>query len=172
MATVAYPFIVYFGLSRFEPRVLALLLLLIVAARALLVRDRLWLGAALGACVLVAVTAIKNDGLALKLYPALVNAVMLMTFVLSLRYPPSAIERLARLREPNLSTQAITYTRKLTVVWCGFFIVNGLTAVATALFFSEAVWALYNGLIAYVLMGILFFGEQLLRPKHTSVEHD
>ncbi len=168
LITVVYPFIVYFGLSRFEPRGLALLLLAVLAARALLVRDRLWLVATLGAAALVAVGAISNQGLPLKLYPALVNALLLLSFVISLGYPPSAIERLARLRDPNLPLAAVAYTRKLTVIWCLFFIGNGGIALYTALWMSDAAWALYNGLIAYLLMGALFLGELWLRPKHEA----
>ena len=31
------------------------------------------------------------------------------------------IERFARIREPNLSMQAVSYTRRVTQVWCVFF---------------------------------------------------
>ena len=36
----------------------------------------------------------------------------------------------------------------------------------TALAASDATWALYNGLIAYLLIGALVLGERLLRPRH------
>ena len=50
-----------------------------------------------------------------------------------------------------------------TWVWSGFFAVNGALALATALWASDAVWALYNGFVAYVLVGVLFAGEWLVR---------
>ena len=106
-----------------------------------------------------------NAALPLKLYPALVNAAMLLLFGLSLRFPPTAVERLARLQEPDLPPEAVAYTRRVTQMWCGFFILNGGIAVITALWSSERVWALYNGLIAYVLMGALFAGEWLVRQR-------
>lgn len=168
LATVAYPFVVWFGMTRFEPRWLALLLLALVAARAWVLRDRLWLSAAFGAGVLVLAGFIANHGLPLKLYPALVNAMMLGTFLVSLRYPPSAIERLARLREPDLPPEGVQYTRRLTQVWCLFFVLNGSLALYSALAMSDAAWALYNGFIAYLLMGGLFAGEWLLRPYLTG----
>ena len=63
------------------------------------------------------------------------------------------------------------WTRRVTEVWCVFFILNGSIALYTALYCSMQVWALYNGLIAYVLMGILLGGEFVLRriyrQKHT-----
>jgi uncharacterized membrane protein len=38
-------------------------------------------------------------------------------------------------------------------------------ALYTALFTSMATWTLYNGLIAYLLMGLLFAGEYLVRLR-------
>jgi uncharacterized membrane protein len=51
----------------------------------------------------------------------------------------------------------------VTQLWCAFFIANGAVAIYTALFGSRDDWALYNGLIAYLLMGGLFGGEWLYR---------
>ena len=90
---------------------------------------------------------------------------LLAVFAISLRYPPSAIERLARLQEPDLPESGVRYTRRVTQVWCGFFIVNGSIALATVLWASDAAWALYNGLIAYLLMGLLFAAEWLVRRR-------
>jgi uncharacterized membrane protein len=101
----------------------------------------------------------------LKLYPVLVNAVMLALFAASLRWPPSAVERMARLRHPDLPPRGVAYTRRVTWVWCGFFVANGALALITALWASERVWSLYNGLIAYVVMGVLFAGEWLVRQR-------
>ena len=41
-------------------------------------------------------------------------------------------------------------------------------ALWTALHASDATWALYNGAIAYVLIGAMLGGEWLLRPRHAS----
>ena len=61
------------------------------------------------------------------------------------------------------------YTRRVTQVWCGFFVFNGSLALLTALYASDGVWMLYNGLLAYVLMGILFAGEWLVRQRVRAV---
>jgi len=53
----------------------------------------------------------------------------------------------------------------VTQVWCGFFMLNGGIALATALWSSFEIWSLYNGLIAYLLMGTLFVGEYLVRIR-------
>src|SRR6218665_1919250 len=163
--TGVYPLLVFFGLSRFEPRALALLLAVLAVLRALGSRDRFGWWAAGAGLVLAALSALANEALPLKLYPVLVNTVLLIVFAASLRHPPSMVERLARLREPDLDAQGVAYTRRVTQVWCGFFVLNGGIALATCLRGSDAAWALYNGLIAYGLIGLLMGGEWLVRRR-------
>jgi uncharacterized membrane protein len=167
--TVLYPFAIWLGLGRVEPRWLAVLLLVLALARAVTRREAFWWAAAGAAGLLVLAAALANDALPLKLYPVLVNLVLLLLFATSLWRPPSVIERLARLREPNLPPSGVAWTRRVTIAWCVFFLGNGGTSALTALFASDRVWALYNGLIAYLLMGLLFAGEWLLRPRHRVV---
>jgi len=99
----------------------------------------------------------------LKLYPVLVNAALFGVFAYSLLVPPTVVERMARLRDPDLPADAIGYTRRVTQVWCGFFIVNGTIALVTALYASSALWWFYNGFLAYLLLGFLFVGEYCVR---------
>lgn len=164
--TLAYPLLVYASLKWFEPRWLALLLLAIALARlGGGRRDPLAWAIVAAALLLALVAGWLNAMLPIKLYPVLVNALMLLLFGLSLWHPPSMIERIARLQEPDLPAHAIAYTRRVTQVWCGFFVVNGGIALWTALVASDATWALYNGLVAYLLMGALFAGEWLVRQR-------
>ncbi len=165
LVTLAYPLAVYWGLGHWEPKYLAGLLVLVALLRAFGSPDPLWRVAALGAAALALASVLGNALLPLKLYPVLVNSVLLVVFVYSLRHPPTVIERLARLKEPQLPESGVRYTRRVTQVWVAFFVVNGGIALATALFASDATWALYNGLIAYGLMGLLFAGEWLVRQR-------
>ncbi len=166
---ILYPLLVYLGLGYWGARSLAVVLLLLACARLAVSR---WLGIPSGnavwlvvAAVIVAgVTLVTGSVIGLKSYPVVMNIFMLALFAFSLFRPPSMIERFARLREPNLPATAIPYTRKVTMVWCGFFVVNGAIATAT-LFASDQVWALYNGLLVYGLMGLLFAGEYLVRQR-------
>ena len=163
--SVAYPLLVWFGMGKVAPAWLALLLVVLAGLRALATRQPIWLVSAFGGLLLAAAAAFGNSVLPLKFYPVLVNAVLLAVFAISLLHPPSAIERFARMQEPDLPEAGVRYTRRVTQVWCGFFIVNGSIALATALWASDAGWALYNGLIAYLLMGLLFAGEWLVRRR-------
>ncbi len=167
LLTLAYPLLVYFGLldGRVEPRWLALLLVGMALMRAAFSRERVWLVAALGTMVLAVVSFWGNQVLPLQLYPLWVNLVLLCVFSISLVCPPTVIERLARLQEPDLPPAAVAYTRRVTQVWCGFFVVNGGVSLLTVFWASQAGWALYNGVISYVLMGVLFVGEWLLRKR-------
>ena len=62
-------------------------------------------------------------------YPVLVNAILLAVFAASLWRPPTVIERIARLREPDLPPAAVVYTRRVTIVWSVFFALNGAAAL-------------------------------------------
>ena len=74
-------------------------------------------------------------------------------------------ERLARLSEPDLPDKAIRYTRQVTIAWSVFFLCNGVLAAALTLWAPLAWWTLYNGLISYLLMGLLFAVEWLVRQR-------
>lgn len=168
---VLCPLLIFAGLHIFDPRTLGAVLL-----AALLLRHRRDLGRfarglpfgqriALGLPLLLgALVVLTNDEKLLLLYPGAINAGMLLLFFVSLVQPPTMIERIARLRDPDLPPAGVRYTRALTCVWCSFFLVNGTIATYTALAASRETWALYNGLVAYVLMGALLAGERIARP--------
>ena len=120
--------------------------------------------AAAGVTLCVASYLLKTHQL-LLLYPVVVNVVMLAVFGGSLWSTMPIIERLARLQEPNLPLQAVRYTRRVTQVWSGFFIVNGSVALFTVAYGDMALWTLWNGMIAYLLMGTLMAGEWLIRRR-------
>lgn len=165
VVSFAYPLLVYFGLQHFEPRWVAAFLVTMVLVRLFSNRTPSSYGIAAAAIVLGLLAWVGNAWLPLKLYPVGVNAFFLITFGLSLVYPPSAVERLARIKEPNLSAEGVRYTRRVTQVWVCFFVINGSIALGTALWASDAVWIVYNGLIAYCLMGALAAIELLIRRR-------
>ena len=165
LATVAYPLVVYLGFGRWNPVWIALALAALLFLRAWSGRDLVWLAAGCGALLLGAATTLGGGWLPLKLYPMLLSAVLFAVFGFSLWRPPSIVERIARITEPDLPAAGVIYTRKVTLAWCGFFVVNGAISLATTLWGSEQAWVLYNGLLSYVLMGVFFGGEWLLRQR-------
>lgn len=162
-----YPVAVYFGIQYFQPWKIALILMLLLAVRLMTTSfDSRWNKLVLLLCIAYSALAIWNNNLlTLRLYPILISLGLLIVFAMSLRYPPTVIEKLARLQHPQLPEQGVIYTRKVTQLWCVFFIFNASIASYTALFSSFEFWSLYNGFISYLLMGLLMAGEYLVRIR-------
>lgn len=127
--TACYPAAVYFGIEYVEPRVFALILISLFGLRYLIGRlSTKEAGATNYALPLFVVVAlfsgwayVTNSESLLLYYPVIVNAALLTAFAWSLIFPPPIIERLARLTEPELSANAVAYTRRVTHAWCFFF---------------------------------------------------
>lgn len=172
--TLCYPAAVYFGLQSFDPQHMAALLLALAVIRFLsLGKSPLnhWAWPPL-ILVLALWSLSSNSDLGLKLYPVLMNLSFFIVFAWSLRVGPPIIERLARLTEPDLPESAIKYTRHVTLAWCFFFVANGSIALYTVWLQDPKIWALYNGLIAYLLMGTFFAAEWLIRQTVKARNHD
>lgn len=173
---VGYPLAVYFGLQFMQPRFIGLLLLALFGLRLLISRNAwsqrpasatikpllpvmlLAMFCALGAVFL-------NSHASLRLTPAFINYASMILFAISLRRGPPMIERFARIAEPGLDELGVRYTRQVTKAWCLFFFCNGSVALYTAVYSSLEIWTLYNGLLAYGLMGLLFAIEYLIRRR-------
>jgi uncharacterized membrane protein len=95
--------------------------------------------------------------------PILINAALLGAFARTLRRGPSMVERFARLGGERLGAEGIAYCRKVTIVWCVFFVLNGGVILWLALFGSLAQWTLYTGFVAYLLVGALLGLEVVYR---------
>ena len=113
-----------------------------------------------------------NSQRMLLLYPVLVNLALFFLFFGSLYGKRTVVERFARFRTPDLTEEAVTYTRIVTKCWSIFFVVNGSIAYVTGHYFSLDVWVLYNGFIAYIFMGLLFGIEFLVRMRVMGSAHD
>ncbi|OKH88381.1 hypothetical protein [Thalassospira sp. TSL5-1] len=171
----AYPVLAYYGLSHFSARIVLGVLLVLIVARAVLFLVSKKIGAALVTLAIAAIItgiSYQTHMQALRMYPVFINLVLAGVFALSLKYPPSMIERFARLRHPDLDDYGVAYTRKLTCVWVAFLLCSAGISTATALWGTLEEWTLYNGFISYVLTGILFVGEwpvrHWLRRRHEN----
>jgi uncharacterized membrane protein len=164
---VIYPIAVYFLHDRapfllFAGGACCLLLL-----RAFVVRSEL--STMLRAPMLVAVGVIValstlDAAIAAKAYPAVLSVIVATVFGNSLRHPPSIIERIARIEDPHLTVTGQAYCRKVTWVWTIWLVANAVVATGLALWGSLDLWALWTGLVSYLVMGVLFSGEIMLRP--------
>jgi uncharacterized membrane protein/acyl-CoA synthetase (AMP-forming)/AMP-acid ligase II len=114
------------------------------------------------------IAIITRSARILTFYPALVNLFFLVLFGHTLFAGPSMVYRLATLKDKSIAIspyrkKIAAYCRNVTLVWCCFFIVNGSIALMSVFGDSYRFWALYNGCIAYILMGLLFAGEYIVR---------
>ena len=177
-ALVLYPLLMYVTESRLGVRWMAVGVIAVcvlrlavsrigapsAAARAALGGRELML-ICCGAVTLALVSIWRGSSNAMLYYPVLVNAVLLAAFAGSLFFRPTIVERIARLRDSDLPPQAIPYLRRVTAAWCVFFVGNGAIALYTATAASFETWVLYNGLIAYILIGSMFAGEFFIRVR-------
>ena len=114
------------------------------------------------------VALITRSARILTFYPALVNLFFLVLFGHTLFAGPSMVYRFATLKDKGIvispyRKKIAAYCWKVTLVWCCFFIVNGSIALLSVFGETYWFWALYNGCIAYILMGLLFIGEYVVR---------
>lgn len=172
---LGYPALIFIGLQFVEPRYLAMMLgsVLLLRWRNSLPQllqqfSRLQKTLLLMLLAWIIATSVSNNEALLRIYPAIISISMLALFATSLKFPPSIIETIARLQDPQLPATAISYTRKVTWIWCLFFAINGSIAIYSALYSSRTFWVLYNGIIAYILMGLLLAGEWLWRHHALS----
>ncbi|UVC30764.1 hypothetical protein [Pantoea sp. SOD02] len=171
VALLAWPFLVWLTITQPQWRGVTALLALLFVLRVWTLRRAarpmarvMLLLALVGSALCLASLLLRSQHLLLW-YPLVVNALMLLLFGASLWSPMPLVERLARLREPDLPPRAVRYTRRVTQVWCGFFIFNGSVALLTCLLNDVTLWTLWNGCISYLLMGTLMGGEWLLRQR-------
>ena len=168
LISIAYPFVVYFGLMKFSPLTVGMALVIFLILRVILHRQRRARKSEFGLylVILSAIVALMfvDEMLAIKAYPVLISLSFAGLFGYSLVFPPPIIERFARMMEHGeLDAQAIRYTRHVTEAWVVFFLINAGISLWTAFQASLETWTLYNGFISYLLIGLMFGGEFILR---------
>lgn len=160
-----YPVAIYFGLRALPAGFFGLLLALLLALRFGLLGSGkravaipvflLLLGYAL-------LAAFMGTDRLLLLYPALLNFTGMLVFIASLFQGKPLLLRVAEARDMPMSEHSEGYLYKLTAIWAVFLAANGCVAL-WSMTQSFAFWALYNGLLSYLLIGVLLLGEILFR---------
>ena len=168
-----YPLLVWVGLANQSPRSVAIGLLLVMVpvlwhlvrragpktAMSLLLAPALTVAAVAG-------SALFDDAAWLFAEPVVISLVLLLVFGVTLRRGARPmIERFARLQEPDLTPPKQAWCRLWTWIWCGFFVVNAASSWLLSALAPMAWWVFYTTTLAYVLMGVLFASEWLLRRR-------
>ncbi|UOO80723.1 hypothetical protein LVJ83_06910 [Uruburuella testudinis] len=163
LLSAAYPLLWYFGRDNGAFYWLAALMCGLWLLRAAMQRRRGQRIVALILAAFFAAVLLLRLPQSMYWYPVWVNLLMLALFGGSLPAKQSLIERLARLQHPDLPPEGVRYTRRVTQIWCVFFILNGAIAALLAWRQLHDWWMIYTGIIAYVLMGLLMGGEWVYR---------
>jgi uncharacterized membrane protein len=164
-----YPLIVYFAYTRLETRALALLLLCLYGVsiafrfRAPGAELRQLMGQHIGLVLLIGIAAATGNSTLLLVMPVIISSYLCWTFSATLRGGASMIERFARIIEDDLPDFTLPYCRKVTIVWCFFLAANSLCMLILSFAAPIEWWALYSGLISYLLVGVLLGGEVVAR---------
>ena len=117
----------------------------------------------LGLVLLIGLAVVTGERFVLLLLPMAVSLYLFGTFGWSLLAGPPIVERFARLADPDLPDFCAPYCRKVTIAWCGFLAANSVCVALLALIGPFEWWALYTGLVFYLLLGALFAVEFTLR---------
>lgn len=111
----------------------------------------------LGAYYLQTITA--------KVLPVLIQLMLMYFFGRTLLKGkgPSLIESFVRLEFPEFQPGISEYCHQLTMLWTGFFAFNAIMCIALANWGTDFWWLLYNGVLIYLMIGVLMIGEYIYR---------
>jgi len=99
------------------------------------------------------------------LVPSFVYLWLAVLFGQTLLSPPSLCERLVRLQYPDFLPGMVEYLREVTWVWTVFFALNAVVCALLPVWLGQQAWAVYTGLLVYLMMGLLGLWEWLYRPR-------
>ena len=172
---ILYPFLVYFALSHNVSTVILVLMSVILLSRVYIsCRSKqymyalLWL---LGILILLT-TGVWLAVYAAKLLPALINIALAVMFAKTILQGTPLIERIARLEIPNIPDDIIAYTHLLTKIWVVYFASQAVITCILAYWASNHFWAIYNGILIYIMLLLMFVIEYSYRKwrfRHVEI---
>jgi uncharacterized membrane protein len=163
---ITYPFLVYFGIQRFNASTFAIIILIALAVRGYSTMAMLNVWQAASLIVLVTyslVTAILNSQLMLLFYPVVASISIACVFFVSLKDKQPLLEKIAERMGEVINKHAQHYLYWLTFIWGILLVINGVIAAYTTFYLTLKQWALYNGFISYILLGSFFMIELIFR---------
>ena len=161
---IGYPFIIYYGLTTFNAKYVAVMMLVFIVLRQIILMQQIkisfhqWVIFVVMSLIFSVVYFI-NDYFLLFLIPPIINLILFIAFALTLFKSPSMIEVFALMQVDTLSPEEIQYCKNSTIAWCYFFILNGGIALFLSLSNNLVLWTFYTGFLAYILLSLLFVVE-------------
>ena len=115
--------------------------------------------------ILAALALMNGHPAAFLFYPVIASIFAAACFIASSFSSRCLIERIALKMEADIPEQALSYCRKVNLGWSIFLLANALIALSLASIEQINNWALYNGFISYLLIGIFFLLEFIIRGR-------
>ena len=166
---IASPWVLYWTLSRHDVGVAALTLIGWVIVRTIPIllaaepQDRaVALRLPLIALVFAVLGWALDNGVCLMILPSATQATFGLAFLRSLKRTPM-IETFARMVKPELGPGEVAHCRQWTRVWGVYLLVLAAFGLGLAEWASLETWTAYVGVASYVLVGLLFAVEYVVR---------
>jgi uncharacterized membrane protein len=105
---------------------------------------------------------ISHDGTWLLVLPSATQGTFGLAFLRSLSGVP-LIEHFARMVKPELSPAELAHCRAWTRIWGIYLLALAAIGLGLACWAPLRVWTVYVGVVNYVLVGVLFAVEYLIR---------
>jgi len=160
-----YPYLVYRGVKEgvvwFAPAVIAS----IYFYQAVKARSRGVRVQKIAIVIILFLGAIFYQDLMAKLIPIIIQLSLMLFFGRTLLKGkgPSLVERFAQLEFPDIPPVLSRYCRHLTIMWTGFFAFNIVTCILLALFAPVEWWAIFTGMLIFLLTAVLMVTEYIWR---------
>ena len=103
------------------------------------------------------------------IYPVIIYIIFFVVFMYEVKEKP-LIQSFAELEHKIRNLAPLTnkekrYTYILTYIWSYFFLASALLCIFLSLLENKKYWVFYTGAAGYMLTGLLFISERLLRHK-------
>ena len=160
-----YPYLVYRGVKEgvvwFAPAAIASIYFFqAVKARSKRVRIK-----KTAIVIILFLGAIFYQDVMAKLMPIIIQLSLMLFFGKTLLRGkgPSLVERFASLEFPVMPSALSRYCRHLTIMWTSFFAFNVVTCILLAFFAPVEWWAIFTGVLIFMLTAILMVAEYIWR---------
>ena len=165
VALIAYPFAEHFRLI--ESSVIPLIFVILIFAMAVMIRQRM--AALILALMLIASFILIQQGSSQDVYflpPIAINYFIGMIFLKSLmKNSTPLIERYMLLLEGEVDAKERKYARWFTTLWAFVLLSLAVETAVLAMFASHEIWSLFTNFINYLILGLMFLFEYLVRLR-------
>lgn len=118
-----------------------------------------------GIVLILFLGAVFYQDIMAKLIPIFIQLSLMLFFGKTLlkNKGPSLVERFALLEFPDIPPVLSRYCRHLTIMWTGFFAFNVIACILLAFFAPVEWWAIYTGVLIFLLTAVLMVAEYIWR---------